>query len=770
MTDETSPAGQQIPATVGRYQITEALGFGAMGAVYKAFDPLIKRTLAIKTIRLDIPRQSPQYAAFIDRFHREARISGTLSHPNIVTLYDIGEEGGLPFLAMEYVDGCTVASMLEAGTRLKPEKVIALVSQVASALDYAHSRGVVHRDIKPSNLIVSADDKVKVTDFGIAKLADSEITHAGVLLGTPSYMSPEQAMGDKLDGRSDIFSLGVCAFEMLSGQQPFPGANVTAILYKLVHVDPIEPGELEMNGLLPQKWHEVFHKVLAKKPDDRYETAGAFVQELEYCLGAWFTGLGDATVRMSAPGADLSTATLPRVPRPDLPSDAPAVSRAGSGPPASADDVTTVALKPGSLDARPASAPTPAADDPATVLLRPGSVQQDDTSTVVLRAEPQIPAGPPADDVPATILMRAPVFGEAPPSGGEPPPETTAVQAGLPTMPDAQAPRIPGAKPLKPGLPLGWLLGGAAAFTVLAVGVLGWALWNRVRGPEPPPEASLTPAGTPATTVAAAPEPTTSASPIAATGSLQVESVPVGARVQVNGQPRGVTPLELPELPFGSYQVRLEQKGFEPQTQTVSLDAGAPVARVKVKLTRTAALAGSAAIVSTPPGAAVTVDGRSVGRTPLSGLALRPGSHRLALALDGHESWSGVVDVAAGQKGRVEVRLRPEAKPAPTPEPVDPARVYGSDEVDTKPQKVAGNSYPSDRVPRLKSGQRVSVLVQFVVTETGEVRELKVLESAGAAVDEAVLATVRNWKFKPAVKRGTPVKCQTVFRQTFLGG
>ena len=295
-----------------------------MGAVYKAFDPLIKRTLAIKTIRLDIPRQSPQHQAFIERFYQEARISGTLSHPSIVTLFDIGEENGVPFLAMEFVDGKTIAAILEEGTRFKPEKVIGLVSQVAAALDYAHSRGVVHRDIKPSNLIVHEADKVKVTDFGIAKLADSEITHSGALLGTPSYMSPEQAMGEKLDGRSDIFSLGVVAFEMLSGQQPFPGANVTSILYRLVHVDPVEPADLEMNGLVPQKWREVFHKVLAKKPESRYQTASAFVQDLEYCLGSWFTGLGDEeTISLQMPVPDESTVTIPRMAAPALPAAGP---------------------------------------------------------------------------------------------------------------------------------------------------------------------------------------------------------------------------------------------------------------------------------------------------------------------------------------------------------------------------------------------------------------------------------------------------------------
>ena len=139
---------------------------------------------------------------------------------------------------MEFVEGETIAAILERGTRFKPEKVISLVSQIASAIDYAHSKGVIHRDIKPSNLILYDGDRVKVTDFGIAKLVDAEMTQSGTLLGTPSYMSPEQAMGEKLDGRSDIFSLGVCAFEMLSGEQPFPGNNVTSILYKLVHVEP----------------------------------------------------------------------------------------------------------------------------------------------------------------------------------------------------------------------------------------------------------------------------------------------------------------------------------------------------------------------------------------------------------------------------------------------------------------------------------------------------------------------------------------------------
>ena len=339
-------ATDQMPQTIGRYQVQDSVGFGAMGAVYKAFDPLIKRTLAIKTIRLDIPRQSPQYKSFIERFYHEARISGTLSHPNIVTLFDIGEEGGLPYLAMEFVEGETIASILDRGVKFKPERVISLVSQIASAVDYAHGKGVIHRDIKPSNLILYDGDRVKVTDFGIAKLVDTEMTQSGTLLGTPSYMSPEQAMGEKLDGRSDIFSLGVCAFEMLSGEQPFPGSNVTAILYKLVHVDPVEPANLEMNGLVPQKWHEVFSRVLAKKPDDRYQSATDFVQDLEYCLGAWFgSAMGEETISESGDAGGRTIAV-----------SAGAIADGMRGFAAGSEDVTVAARD---VDDTPPPAPRP---------------------------------------------------------------------------------------------------------------------------------------------------------------------------------------------------------------------------------------------------------------------------------------------------------------------------------------------------------------------------------------------------------------------------
>jgi len=660
MSDGRKQVADQVPATIGRYQITGSLGYGAMGAVYKAFDPLIKRPLAIKTVRLDTPGDSPQHRAFVERFYQEARISGTLSHPGIVTLFDIGEEGGVPFFAMEFVDGRTIAEILAEGTRFKPETVIGLVSQVAAALDYAHSRGVIHRDIKPANLILYESEKVKVTDFGIAKLADADITHAGALLGTPSYMSPEQAMGEKLDGRSDIFSLGVVAFEMLSGYQPFPGPNVTSILYKLVHVDPIEPADLELLGLVPHKWREVFQKVLAKKPERRYQTASAFVQDLEYCLGSWFSGLGsEASAGLAVPG-DATTVEAPRLAAPL---------------PASARSAASLALAP-------------------------------EPETLVLEASPGGLIEPPP---PPTMIAAAEATAVLPSEAAQTQPPDPTLRS-LPAVPgSAHAPPWPA----RPRIPLPLVLGGAAAVIVL-VGLAAWAL--RPQAAVPAGSLSAPPSVAPVAPLAVAPP---AAAPVTP-GPLRVVSEPEGARA----------PKRRPAAPTGA-----------------------------------------ADVLSTPAGASVSVDGKPAGATPLRGVKLQPGRRRVELALEGHEPWSSHLEVVAGETGRIDVKLR--ARPAPSPEPVDVSRVYPNQpgQVDTLARKLSGDSpsYPSGRAPRLRSGQRVSVLVRFVVSDTGDVTDLAVVESAGRAVDDVVVAAIRSWKFEPATKRGVRVKVETSFRQTFLG-
>jgi TonB family protein len=206
----------------------------------------------------------------------------------------------------------------------------------------------------------------------------------------------------------------------------------------------------------------------------------------------------------------------------------------------------------------------------------------------------------------------------------------------------------------------------------------------------------------------------------------------------------------------------------------VALSAEAPAAELQLTLSRATPTTGTADIASTPPGASVSVDGKPAGRTPLSAVALKAGARRLELALEGHEPWSGTVDVVAGQKGRVDVRLKPipAANPEPTPEPVDTSRVYGLADVDTQPKRRLGESptYPRSGAPKLKSGERVSVTVRFVVTEAGDVQDVSVVESAGKAVDAVVVQAVKGWKYESATKRGVRVRSQLLFKQTFLGG
>ena len=226
---------------IGRYKIVRELGRGAMGVVYHAIDPNIGRPVAIKTIQLGDVRKPEEQKRLRERLFREARSAGILSHPGIVTIYDVEQQGDLAYIAMEYVDGPTLDQVLcEPRTARPPSRMFSILGQTAAALDYAHHKGIVHRDIKPANIMIAADGTAKITDFGIAKITTSEhLTMTGSIVGTPHYMSPEQVQGQPMDGRSDQFSLAVIAYEMLTGEKPYTGEHLTTVVYKIVAEEPV---------------------------------------------------------------------------------------------------------------------------------------------------------------------------------------------------------------------------------------------------------------------------------------------------------------------------------------------------------------------------------------------------------------------------------------------------------------------------------------------------------------------------------------------------
>ncbi len=265
---------------LGRYRILDELGRGAMGIVYKAEDPILDRPLAIKTIFIPVDEEDrKEYEA---RFNQEARAAGRLAHPGIVTIYDVGREGEMVYMAMELLDGVDLAARAKE-KRFSVAETLEIAAQVADALAFAHDRGVVHRDIKPPNIMIIEKDRVKLMDFGIARMRQSELkTQTGVMLGTPRYMSPEQVSGRPTDHRSDIFSLGTVLYEMLTGSKLYAGGDPSEVMYNVVNLQPVPPSYI--NRQVPTMLDLVVAKALQKDPDARYQDTHQFASDLRTCL------------------------------------------------------------------------------------------------------------------------------------------------------------------------------------------------------------------------------------------------------------------------------------------------------------------------------------------------------------------------------------------------------------------------------------------------------------------------------------------------------
>jgi len=272
---------KQEDITGGRYIMMNELGRGAMGVVYRAYDRLIGRPVALKTIPLEVPES--ERAALVDRLKAEARTAGILDHPNIVTVYDVGEEAGLFYFTMQLVDGRTLAEVRAAGELLPLDKLFTYADEICAAMAFAHKAGVIHRDLKPSNLMLMNTGGIKVMDFGIAKLGDSGLTKAGMVLGTPSYLAPEQAAGRRIDHRADIFSLGAVLYEMFTGEKAFAGESTTAIIYKVMNDEPIPPRAIEPS--LPPALDGVIKKAIAKDPAQRYQSCEELREALRMARG-----------------------------------------------------------------------------------------------------------------------------------------------------------------------------------------------------------------------------------------------------------------------------------------------------------------------------------------------------------------------------------------------------------------------------------------------------------------------------------------------------
>jgi len=617
--------------SIGRYNITAELGKGAMGVVYKATDPNIGRTVAIKTTRLDAHGLDAQ--ELLRRCKNEARSAGTLNHPNIVTIYDAGEQDGIFYIAMEYIEGQTLHEVLSQHRSLPVETVIDIVRQVCAGLDYAHAHGVIHRDVKPANIMLAANGAVKVMDFGIAK-AGGTMTATGQVLGTPNYMSPEQVKGKTIVGRSDLFGVGVLLYEMLTGEKPFDGQNITTIIYKIVSENPIPPRELDVT--IHPGLSAVVTKALAKAPDDRYQTGAALVADLQNYKS--FGSEAAATQVMSAAGDRTIVISPPAQTRPPAPAS---VSAATAMPPATAA-VTPPAPPVSQAPAPSAVTPVP----PASAAVSPAA------------APARAPAKPPVQKAPAKginpLLIAAGIVvlalvgaaagwlvhrrhqRQAQEALATPPPMVT---QEAPPPPAAPVPEAPAAPPeTKP------------AETPPAVE-------SRVPQRRTPPETPKSRIRSGANQTASAAQPAPASPPaVVPIGTVHATSAPAGATVTIDGSGSFVTPFDSPPLKAGTHSFSISKVGYATVQRKLDVVPGATT-NLDVALT---ASGGVLDLQSDPPGAAIVVDGRPTNRFTPAQLALPPGPHVIRLLMEGYRDEVAPVQVTEGQS----VSLSPKLAPA----------------------------------------------------------------------------------------------------------
>ena len=602
---------------IGRYEILAELGRGAMGVVYKARDPKIGRTIAIKTIRLADKAAESETDKLRERLFREAQSAGRLSHPGIVTIYDVDEEAGMAYITMEFVEGKPLETQMDSAPVRDFGFVSDLLRQTAAALDYAHSKEIVHRDIKPANIMVTPEGGIKITDFGIARISSSKLTQTGTVMGTPSYMSPEQVRSDSTDGRSDQFSLAVICYELVSGQKPFTGESLTSVMFKIVSVEAIAPSEV--NPGVSKELSAAILRALSKDADERYPSCREFAEA---------AARGCASVVEAAPAAagaegargteDADRVEAPRELEETAPADAPR-----SLPPLPGRS-TTLEERPGRLRwwMWPAAL--------LAVLIAVCGVwlsQQKNPGDALLQlAGGLIPSsGGEVTEVPQLAPVPDSEGGEdsGAPEGGEQPVESlpgqvpAATDSGAPAG-SAEPPAPPDTEPATES-PAAATTSGSPSAPESEPASLAPSAPSPV--PSPPKPKATTPTRPAPTPPKATPR----------LVELRLVSNRAGARIVIDGKTQWscVTPCTL-EIPRGDHQARALLAGFEPHRRSFKVTSEPMDLEFELRQ-----ITGTLMVSSNPSGADVYVNGKKMASKTNSMLKLPPGYHLIRVEKDG---------------------------------------------------------------------------------------------------------------------------------------
>jgi serine/threonine-protein kinase len=693
-------------AKAGRYEILGELGRGAMGVVYRAVDPVIGRNVAVKTIRLTEEGTGLTRPELLSRFQTEARAAGLLTHPNIVVVYDAGEEDGLYYITMELVVGKSMQAIFDSGESFPAPRILRILEQTCAALQFAHERNIVHRDIKPANLMLTADDTVKVTDFGTAKILQfgtvQQTTH---VMGTPSYMSPEQVKGRPVDGRTDIFSLGVVFYEMLTGEKPFPGQSITTVIYKIVNEEPTPPRQL--NPSIHPGLNDVVLRALAKDPDTRYQSCREMLEDLRNYRALGIHDRGpDATLVSprgqgtgQSFGQPYSTPTRP-LHTPFMEDPATAATALSLQQRAATPSQTPTVRRSGALPLPPIEVPQQKSSTLATVLAAIFLVGVIVFGVIRLRPELQAararnnPAPAPASTLPTPSTQPAdpsapttnPPAAAAPSEAATSTADDSDAASKAPSDQPAEQPAVMPPPPPKKSEPTvtsaaaeykrkieqavadreltGRVKVNATANTLTLIGKLRpaehAALLKFMRN-APTNVHVVDDIQYDDTAIASAEEGDSGAHPVAAAGKSAVHVVTdvIGATATLFG-PAGrqlsdcQTPCSFNNLAPTNYSLQITKDGFTPLQTALELK---PAQTLDERL-HLEATAKGLYVTSQPPGADIFINGaKQSGQTPAT-VPLAPGQYDLVLRLQGYEAYAGHIQV----NGNVQTTLNAQLK------------------------------------------------------------------------------------------------------------
>lgn len=714
---------KNVPDKIGKYEIKEIVGKGSASIVYKAYDPYIKRYVAIKTLKKDLIDEYEE--EFSQRFYKEAQIAGTLNHPNIAIIYDAGEYEDGSYICMEYIDGIPLNKWIEQ-TQLSfiIQNILSIITQIADALDYAHSQGVIHRDIKPANIIITNELQAKILDFNIALFTNIRTTKEGKVIGTPHYMAPEQILGQRIDHRVDIFALGVISYEAITGTIPFHADTIASIISRIAYDKPDYPKNVENIGFIPASWEKVFSKVLAKNPADRHATAMLFVKDL-------------SEIFPKIQYENIQTLTdIPTILEKTAVMDADLIREEIIGANESDEKLRTEFKEEEEEE-----------EGEYLKEIIPTIIEDEQ---IVSESVEQIPEIEQKDQIPTIIEkpidkeVEEQVFNLQKPPVQEEEEIIELQETDTVLVEDMVQKDKLFAKKKRRTSKIIIISFAALIFLAIIISVASHFIKSRQvlefsKLLQEPINTVIRPK---------------IINNVTQKVSFTIKSFPEGAEVYQENRLLGLTPFTIDDvLKLSSYSIKLKKQNYEdinyeitPLPINYSINLALPIKFFeKSKFT-------ILKIISEPSDSNIFIQGRPYGKTPLTVKNFKPGTYEIKIEKDGYVLWKRTAIVKANNENIIQANLEKiQGKITP---------IVNKDETIKKPEIITKPTPVKKVYPSKPSGARMKgdVKLELIISEKGEVEDIKILEAPEPILAVEAVKSAKKWTFKPATKDGKPTK------------